>query len=156
MYISLHCSQVDLAACTVQGTQPSGSACVVGRLPTHRPPTRHPPKTCRMPQVNAGQGPACNDTFTISFFVPPEHQVRTACCWVPGRPWIRTNTVRPASCSRLLPAAASAHCLRAPFTRLRHNPSLLQSNPSAPSDEAVFIERRPALTVYVASFHTLT
>lgn len=51
-------------------------------------------------KVIAGQGPACKDKFTVSFFVPFEHQ----------------------------------------------------ASPPEPSDEAVFIEKRPALDVYVASF----
>lgn len=51
-------------------------------------------------KVLAGQGPACEDKFTVSFFVPFEHQ----------------------------------------------------ASPPTPSDETVFIESRPALDVYVASF----
>ncbi|KAI8463957.1 MAG: SOUL-domain-containing protein [Monoraphidium minutum] len=51
-------------------------------------------------KVKPGQGPACKDEFTISFFIPFEHQ----------------------------------------------------ASPPQPSDDAVVIESRPALDVYVAAF----
>lgn len=51
-------------------------------------------------RVAAGKGPACKNSFTVSFFIPFAHQ----------------------------------------------------ASPPAPSDEAVFIESRPALDVYVSSF----
>lgn len=51
-------------------------------------------------RVLAGQGPACKDQFTVSFFIPDAHQ----------------------------------------------------DAPPTPSDDAVFIETRPALDVYVTSF----